>query len=188
MTSGGWGWGWWWAGGLELRDTVKQGVSINTHTGSLACLMKTASEHFTASFQRGPKVFKLFIDPKSAVSDARSLTPPLCFAVCLSSSAGPFFKLKHGPVLFGIACYWHSLSPSAQTLPLSTLLPVRQSERDGEETMRILIPIHTSHCIGTKPRTDSGSASPRIATMFWICGAKWGVGSLIPISPIISRV
>lgn len=134
--------------------------------------MKTASEHFTASAAMRTQGFKLFIDPKTAVSDARSLTPPLCFVVCLSRSAGPFFKLKHGPVLFGIACCWHSLSPSAQTLPLSTLLPVRQSERDGEETMRILIPIHTSHCIDTKPRTDSGSVSPRIATTFWICGAK----------------
>lgn len=156
----------------SVRHTVKQGVSINTHTGSLACLMRTTSEHLTASAAMRTQGFKLFIDPKTAVSDARSLTPPLCFVVCLSSTAGPVFKLKHGPVLFGIACYWHSQSPSAQTLPLSTLLPVRQSERDGEETTRILIPIHTSHCLDTKPCTDSGSAFPCIATMFWICGAK----------------
>lgn len=52
---------------------------------------------------------------------------------CLSrGSAGSFFNLKAWPGLVWNACYRLSLSPSAQTLLLSTLLPVRQSARDAE--------------------------------------------------------
>lgn len=108
---------------------------------------------------------------------------------CLSQgSAGSFFNLKAWPGLVWNARYRLSLSPSAQTLLLSTLLPVRQSARDGGETPRIIIPIHSLHFIDTKPCTDSASTSPLIASVARICGAKSRVGFLIPISPIISRV
>ncbi len=103
-------------------------------------------------------------------------------------SAGSFFNLKAWPGLVWNACYRLSLSPSAQTLLLSTLLPVRQSARDGGEAQRIIIPIHTPHCIDTKPCTDSTSTSSLIASVARICGAKSRVGFLIPISKIISGV
>lgn len=77
--------------------------------------------------------FKLFIDPKTTVSDARSLTPPLWFVVCLSSSAGPFFKLKRGPVLFGIECYWHSLRPNPAVINSVACQTVWQRRRGDDE-------------------------------------------------------
>lgn len=106
---------------------------------------------------------------------------------CLSQgSAGSFFNLKCGPVLFGMHATgfpWVPLPKPCCYQPCCLSDSLRETA-----TQRITIPIHTPHCIDTKPRTDSSSTSPLIASLPRIRGAKSRVGLLIPISPIISRV
>lgn len=154
----------------SVIHTVKHGVFIRSslihavRTFHCLALMKTQTQNY------------LLISKCCEWCSA----PCTSFLFCCLQRAwlGPFFNLKCGPVLFGMHAR-RSLSPS-QTLPLSVLLPV---ERDERERMRILIPI--LHCIKTTPCTDSGLASSCTASVFWICGAEWRVGSLIPVSPII---
>lgn len=50
---------------------------------------------FHSLFLMRTQDLELYIDPKTAVSDA----PPLCFVVSLTGSAGPFFNLQRGLVL-----------------------------------------------------------------------------------------
>lgn len=54
---------------------------------------------FHSLFLMRTQDLELYIDPKTAVSDARTSAPPLCFVVSLTGSAGPFFNLQRGLVL-----------------------------------------------------------------------------------------
>lgn len=142
----------------SMIHTVEQGVLMYAQK-VIDISNKDAIRTFHSLFLMRTQDLELYIDPKTAVSDARTSAPPLCFVASLTGSAGSFFNFKRCLVLLGM----HATGTPIQTLLLSTLLPVRQSERDGAETARIIIPIHTPHCIDTKPCTDSGSTSPRIA-------------------------